>query len=260
MTVARLPFVTRRRAVSSGGSPGCAASATPVDNPDTITSDAARTRIALSRVFRTEELLRLEMGDRWFQGVEAAGLVQLSGHRADRIDHYQGNGGRRAGAANAECLQLGNIREASAHPTDIDRRIYGAHEPTGGVRIAQCDRVEAVGAGREIDTGARHRLVKAALLVADILQIKIGAGIDDDRDAGGARRLARGADAGDHVLDRAEWRRAAAHTVLEVHAHRAGTDNVADRARDRLRRVAIAGLDIGGDRHRDGSGDAAGRW
>src|SRR2546430_15683675 len=99
MTVAGLPLVTRRRAVSSGGSPDCAASATPVDNPDTITSDAARTRIALSRAFRTEELLRLGMGDRRFQGVEAAGLVQLSGHRADRIDHDQGNGGRRAGAA-----------------------------------------------------------------------------------------------------------------------------------------------------------------
>src|SRR5207237_1793607 len=124
---------------------------------------------------------------------------------------------------------------------DSDRRIYAAHEPADGVPLTLCASGEAVGAGREIGTGARHRLVKAALLVADILQIKIGAGIDDDRDAGGARRLARGADARDHVLDRAERRRAAAHPVLEVHAHRAGADDIADRARDRLRRVAIAG-------------------
>src|SRR3989440_7424909 len=119
MTVAGLPLVTRRRAVSSGGSPDCAASATPVDNPDTITSDAARTRIALSRAFRTEELLRLGMGDRRFQGVEAAGLVQLSGHRADRIDHHQGNGGRRAGAADAEWLPPRHIWGGSAHPPPI---------------------------------------------------------------------------------------------------------------------------------------------
>src|SRR2546423_3930803 len=116
MTVAGLPLVTRRRAVSSGGSPDCAASATPVDNPDTITSDAARTRIALSRAFRTEELLRLGMGDRRFQGVEAAGLVQLSGHRADRIDHHQGNGGRPAGAAHAQGPPLGHNSASHAAP------------------------------------------------------------------------------------------------------------------------------------------------
>src|SRR5438270_12189885 len=119
MTVAGLPFVTRRRAVSSGGSPDCAASATPVDNPDTITSDAARTRIALSRAFRSVELLRLGMGDRRFQGVEAAGLVQLSGHRADRIDHDQGNRGPRAGPGYAECLHLGQYWEASRQPGDL---------------------------------------------------------------------------------------------------------------------------------------------
>src|SRR6202035_3519253 len=99
MTVAGLPFVTRRRAVSSGGSPGCAALAAPVASPQMITSDAVRTRIASCRLFRTEELLRLGMGDGRFQGVEAASLVQLAGYRADRIDHHQGNGGRRAGAA-----------------------------------------------------------------------------------------------------------------------------------------------------------------
>src|SRR2546421_9483794 len=116
MTVAGLPLVTRRRAVSSGGSPDCAASATPVDNPDTITSDAARTRIALSRAFRTEELLRLGMGDRRFQGVEAAGLVQLSGHRADRIDHHQGNGGPPARAADAPELHARNHLGTHAAP------------------------------------------------------------------------------------------------------------------------------------------------
>ena len=40
MTVAGLPFVTRRSAVSSGGSPGCAASAAPVANPQMITTPA----------------------------------------------------------------------------------------------------------------------------------------------------------------------------------------------------------------------------
>src|SRR5205814_8903410 len=115
MTVGGLPLVTRRRAVSSGGSADCAASATPVDNPDTITRHAARTRIALSRAFRTEELLRLGMGDRRFQGVEAASLVQLSGHRADRIDHDQGNGGRRAGAAAREWLPPRDMWAGRAH-------------------------------------------------------------------------------------------------------------------------------------------------
>src|SRR4051794_41774093 len=146
MTVAGLPFVTRRRAVSSGGSPGCAASATPVDNPDTTTSDAARTRIALSRAFRTEELLRLGMGDRRFQGVEAAGLVQLSGHRADRIDHPQGNGGRPAGAGDAQCPPLRNNPGATAPPPAIYPRTYGAPEPAPGVRPPPSDRGEASGA------------------------------------------------------------------------------------------------------------------
>src|SRR5437868_11139281 len=137
MTVAGFPFVTRRRAVSSGGSPGCAASAAPVASPQTIASDAVRTRIASCRLFRTEELLRLGMGDCRLQAVEAAGLVELSGHRADRVYHHQGEGGRRAGAADAERLQLGNIRKGSTHPADIDRRIHGAHEPADSVCIAQ---------------------------------------------------------------------------------------------------------------------------
>src|SRR5438045_2830125 len=145
MTVAGFPFVTRRRAVSSGVSPAWAASAAPVASPQIIASDAVRTRIASCQLFRAEELLRLGMGDRRLQAVEAAGLVQLSGHRADRIYHHQAEGGRRAGAADAERLQLGNTREASAHPADIYRRIHGAREPADGVRIAQCDRVEAIG-------------------------------------------------------------------------------------------------------------------
>src|ERR1051325_7839595 len=108
MTVAGLPFVTRRSAVSSGGSPGCVASAAPVPNPQTITSNPASTRIALARVFRTEELLRFGMSDCWLERVEAAGLVQLASHRADRVHHHQGDRGRRAGATDAERLQLGD--------------------------------------------------------------------------------------------------------------------------------------------------------
>src|SRR6185437_12360285 len=132
MTVAGLPFVTRRSAVSSGGSPGCAASAAPVANPQTMTSNPASTRIALARVFRTEELLRLGMSDRRFERVEAAGLVQLAGHRADRVHHHQGDRGRRAGAADAERLQLGDAGKTGAHPADVDRRIHAAHEPADG--------------------------------------------------------------------------------------------------------------------------------
>ena len=49
-----------------------------------------------------------------------------------------------------------------------------------------------------------------------------------------------------------------AQAVLEVHPDCAGADNVADRAADRLGRVAIARFDIGGDRHGDGPGDARG--
>src|SRR5690242_8894474 len=119
MTVAGLPFVTRRSAVSSGGSPGCAASAAPVPNPQMI-SNPASTRIALARVFRTEELLRFGMSDRRFERVEAAGLVQLAGHRADRVHHHQGDCGRRAGATDAERLQFRDTREAGAHPAVVD--------------------------------------------------------------------------------------------------------------------------------------------
>src|ERR1051325_5923312 len=132
MTVAGLPFVTRRSGVATGGSPGCAASAAPVANPQTITSNPASARIALTRVFRTEELLRFGMSDRWFERVEAAGLVQLAGHRADRVHHHQGNCGRRAGAADAERLQLSDAGKTGAPPADVDRRIHGAHEPADG--------------------------------------------------------------------------------------------------------------------------------
>src|ERR1051325_4923378 len=99
MTVAGLPFVTRRSAVSTGGSPGCAASAAPAAHTPTNTSNPASARIALTRVFRTEELLGFGMSDRWFECVEAAGLVQLAGHRADHVHHHQGDCGRQIGRA-----------------------------------------------------------------------------------------------------------------------------------------------------------------
>ena len=128
---------------------------------------------------------------------------------------------------------------------------------------SQRDRIDAIGAGGEIGPAARDRLVEPAVFVADILDVEIDARIDDDRNAGAEGSLTRRADPGSGVLQTADRQAARLHlsgaqAVLEVHPDRTGTDNVADRAADRLGRVAIPRFDIGGDRHGDGPGDARG--
>src|SRR5439155_6164419 len=150
-----------------------------------------------------------------------------------------------AGALDAERLQLGDTGRPGTL-VDVDRRVERLHEAPHRVRIAQADRIEAIGAGGEIGPAARHCRVEAALPVADILDVEVGAGVDHDRHAGGASGLARGADAGGGVRHAADRRAPRLQTVFEVHADRAGRNDVADRAADRLGRRAIAGLDIGG--------------
>src|SRR5918911_2589232 len=123
MTVAGLPFVIRRSAVSGGGRRGCWAWATPAATPQITAKHGIRNRIVSARLLRAEELLRLGMGENRLQRVEAAGLIQFAGERADRVRDQQCDGRRGAGAADPERLQFRDGREAGAYAADIDRRV-----------------------------------------------------------------------------------------------------------------------------------------
>ncbi len=110
-----------------------------------------------------------------------------------------------------------------ARADDIDwRMVERLHQPGDDVHVDEPERIDAVRACGEVGLGPAYCLVEAARGIADILDVEVHPRIDDRRNAGGLRRLARRANPRDRVPDRANRHIGLRRAVLKVEADRAG--------------------------------------
>ena len=135
---------------------------------------------------------------------------------------------------------LSGPRILAGEPRDL---LAGAHER----------HERAVCAGCEVGVGAAHRLADALLGRTVGERGRVRAGIDHERYASGLRRRTRRPQSIDLLLEREQL---SPVRVLEVHSDRARLDHRRGRLRSRRRALAIARLDVGGDRRLDRRGDA----
>ena len=165
-------------------------------------------------------------------------------------------GGARADAepSRAEPHELVGRRHAR-RGEDVERRRHCLRDPPDLIGLDEAGDEGAVGAGVDESAQAVDRGLEQ-LLALEAEPEDIGAGVDEELDPGVLGGGARGFDPGALLGEVDQRPLLARRGVLEVDPDRAGLDRRRDGLPHRGGGIAVAGLDVGADRHLDGGGDA----
>src|SRR5262249_7907183 len=135
---------------------------------------------ARDSISRLKQLLHFGTADRMLQPVEAATHIQFFADLLDQRHDRQRSAGSDADARDADALELGQRGVRPGH--NIDRHTFERpRQPRDSPDIGKAERVDAIRPGCEISLGPADRLCQPTFRIADILEVEIGASIDDCR-------------------------------------------------------------------------------
>jgi hypothetical protein len=112
---------------------------------------------------------------------------------------------------------------------NVGRRCGRLHQPRDRRGVAQSDRIEAIRTGDQTCPPARHALVEAPRFVADVAQVEIGAGVDDDRQRQRPRRPPSRPNTVGGIGDIADRRLPTRRPIFEIDLDRTGPNDLGRR-------------------------------
>ena len=140
---------------------------------------------------------------------------------------------------------------------DADGAVDALHERRDHRRVDDARDEDAVGARLEIGAAALDGTLEPGGRVADLAEEDVGAGVEDERDAGLLADRAHGGDLGAERARSGAASSPPSRQVLQVEPDRPDLDDPARGGRGGLGLVAVAGLHVGGHGQVDGAGDRA---